>query len=165
MTGENLSHEEVWDDSALQESWDDALAEYKKYHSMAAKGEQVDVSQINGDKEMEPEPESASNTPQHHQYQPTDLNDTATQASHTTSGAQARTEHPAATSTVPPTNTIPATAPPAQQGAPAAMPQALLNSVQDEGMKNLMMSWYYAGYYTGLLEGQQKAFASMQETD
>lgn len=28
---------------------------------------------------------------------------------------------------------------------------------QDESMKNLMMSWYYAGYYTGLAEGQQKA--------
>lgn len=30
-------------------------------------------------------------------------------------------------------------------------------AVQDEAMKNLMMSWYYAGYYTGLYEGQQKA--------
>jgi hypothetical protein len=68
-----------------------------------------------------------------------------------------------------------------QPGA-GAMPQALMNSgkpecfmcdritreanaftVQDEGLKNLMMSWYYAGYYTGLLEGQQKAYASMQE--
>lgn len=29
MKGDNLSHEEVWDDSALQASWDDALAEYK----------------------------------------------------------------------------------------------------------------------------------------
>jgi hypothetical protein len=38
-----------------------------------------------------------------------------------------------------------------------------MTAVQDEGLKNLMMSWYYAGYYTGLLEGQQKAFASMQE--
>jgi hypothetical protein len=36
-------------------------------------------------------------------------------------------------------------------------------AVQDEGLKNLMVSWYYAGYYTGLLEGQQKAYASMQE--
>jgi hypothetical protein len=30
-------------------------------------------------------------------------------------------------------------------------------------MKNIMMSWYYAGYYTGLYDGQQKAYASMQE--
>jgi len=29
--------------------------------------------------------------------------------------------------------------------------------VHDEGLKNLLMSWYYAGYYTGLYEGQQQA--------
>lgn len=27
-----MSHEEIWDDSALQNSWDDALAEYKVCH-------------------------------------------------------------------------------------------------------------------------------------
>lgn len=32
--------------------------------------------------------------------------------------------------------------------------------VQDDGMKKLMMSWYYAGYYTGLHEGKQQGFAS-----
>lgn len=31
---------------------------------------------------------------------------------------------------------------------------------QDEGLKNLMMAWYYAGYYTGFYEGQQKAAGS-----
>ena len=31
--------------------------------------------------------------------------------------------------------------------------------VQDEAMKNLMMSWYYAGYYTGLYEGKQQGYA------
>ncbi|KAG6065033.1 hypothetical protein E4U32_007841 [Claviceps aff. humidiphila group G2b] len=35
---EVLSHEEVWDDSALIDSWNEALAEYKKYHSVFAKG-------------------------------------------------------------------------------------------------------------------------------
>jgi hypothetical protein len=29
MKGENMSHEEIWDDSALQNSWEDALEEYK----------------------------------------------------------------------------------------------------------------------------------------
>ena len=62
------------------------------------------------------------------------------------------------------------------------MPQALLNSgtfrisrcytqnlvltwnaVKDDGLKNIMMSWYYAGYYTGLYEGQQKAHLSLQQ--
>jgi hypothetical protein len=27
---------------------------------------------------------------------------------------------------------------------------------QDEGLKNLMMSWYYAGYYTAQYEAQQR---------
>lgn len=29
--------------------------------------------------------------------------------------------------------------------------------VQDEGLKNIMMSWYYAGYYTGLYEGLKQS--------
>ena len=35
MKGDDLSHEEVWDDSALQNSWDDALAEYKVRHHLS----------------------------------------------------------------------------------------------------------------------------------
>lgn len=31
--------------------------------------------------------------------------------------------------------------------------------VQNEELKNLMMSWYYAGYYTGLYEGKQQGYA------
>jgi len=49
----------------------------------------------------------------------------------------------------------------APMGPNGAMPQAVLSKVQDEGLKNLMISWYYAGYYTGLYEGQQKAYAEM----
>jgi hypothetical protein len=29
--------------------------------------------------------------------------------------------------------------------------------VQDQGLKNIMMAWYFAGYYTGLYEGQRRA--------
>lgn len=28
--------------------------------------------------------------------------------------------------------------------------------MRDEGLKKLLMSWYYAGYYTGLYEGQKQ---------
>lgn len=31
----------------------------------------------------------------------------------------------------------------------------LMFTVRDEGLKRLLMSWYYAGYYTGLYEGQK----------
>ncbi|TWU75678.1 hypothetical protein ED733_007350 [Metarhizium rileyi] len=43
MVGEqvDISHEEVWDDSALINSWNEALAEYKKYHSIHVKGGSV----------------------------------------------------------------------------------------------------------------------------
>ncbi|KAK4895156.1 hypothetical protein LTR27_006765 [Elasticomyces elasticus] len=37
------SHAEVWDDSALVNSWNEALEEYKKYHSLAAKGEKIEL--------------------------------------------------------------------------------------------------------------------------
>lgn len=33
--------------------------------------------------------------------------------------------------------------------------------VHDEALKNLMMSWYFAGYYTGLYEGKQQATQAM----
>ena len=29
------------------------------------------------------------------------------------------------------------------------------STVEDEAMRNLMMSWYYAGYYTGYYAGKQ----------
>ena len=31
-----------------------------------------------------------------------------------------------------------------------------LDAVNDEGLKNLLMAWYYCGYYTGLHEGRQQ---------
>ncbi|KAK5162541.1 hypothetical protein LTR16_006092 [Cryomyces antarcticus] len=37
-----MSHNEVWDDSALLESWDEAVQEYKHYHSIHARGENVE---------------------------------------------------------------------------------------------------------------------------
>jgi hypothetical protein len=36
-------------------------------------------------------------------------------------------------------------------------------TVQNEDLKNLMMSWYYAGYYTGFYEGKQQGYASAMQ--
>lgn len=38
----------------------------------------------------------------------------------------------------------------------------LTATVQDESLKALMTSWYFAGYYTGLYEGQRKAQADQE---
>jgi hypothetical protein len=35
--------------------------------------------------------------------------------------------------------------------------------VQNDDLKNLMMSWYYAGYYTGLFEGKQQGYSMAQQ--
>ena len=35
-----------------------------------------------------------------------------------------------------------------------------MTMIADESLKKLLMSWYYAGYYTGLYEGEQKAAAA-----
>lgn len=40
-----------------------------------------------------------------------------------------------------------------------------ISSVKDETLKNLMMSWYYAGYYSGLYEGQQQVQSHSSEQD
>ncbi|OCT51946.1 hypothetical protein CLCR_09155 [Cladophialophora carrionii] len=37
-----LTQAEIWDDSALIRSWNDALAEYEYYHSIHARGEDVE---------------------------------------------------------------------------------------------------------------------------
>ncbi|CAF3516174.1 unnamed protein product [Fusarium graminearum] len=55
---ENLTHEEVWDDSALINSWNEALQEYKKYHSIHAKGGSVRDLELQNKAEIEAEPES-----------------------------------------------------------------------------------------------------------
>lgn len=33
--------------------------------------------------------------------------------------------------------------------------------VDDQALKDLMISWYFAGYYTGLYEGKQQATQAM----
>lgn len=38
-----LTHEQIWDDSALLRSWNDALAEYRRYHSVYVSGTAEDV--------------------------------------------------------------------------------------------------------------------------
>ncbi|KAF4119424.1 Survival motor neuron protein (SMN) [Geosmithia morbida] len=131
MSGEEaLSHEEVWDDSALIDSWNQALDEYTKYHSIIAKGGSI--------KDLEDAVLSSS-----------------TAATNKVNGSTKTADREAVEVTDEPTEEAEPT-----EGLPSAPPgpppQVLLGTVQDEGLKKLLMAWYYAGYYTGLFEGQQK---------
>ncbi|KXT11360.1 hypothetical protein AC579_9454 [Pseudocercospora musae] len=151
QTVAELSHEEVWDDSDLVQNWNDALDEYKKYHSLAAKGEKVQQSAAPNSKAGPYGALKPSSTPVNFVPAPATLQgETATSAPNNVPG--------------PPSVAQPSTCtlPHAPHGL-ANLPQTLLSSTQNDDLKNIMMSWYYAGYYTGLYEGQQKAWASMQE--
>ncbi|KAL0940884.1 survival motor neuron-like protein 1 [Colletotrichum truncatum] len=156
MAGKNveLSHAEMWDDSALIDSWNEALDEYKKYHSIHAKGgklEDVDLQEKSGSQAIDPETEAV------------DRSEIMVdgEAANETKEVGGSTDvkqpiHPRVQSTA----SVPAAKAISSSGGapgPATMgPQGLLGSVQDEGLKRLLMSWYYAGYYTGLYEGQQQ---------
>ncbi|KAK3683621.1 hypothetical protein B0T22DRAFT_483457 [Podospora appendiculata] len=143
------AHEEIWDDSALVESWNQALDEYKKYHSIHATGGTVadiapaDPKTVRWD--AKPETDAADEPIEDGQVveegdetRPTPAREVDESASQQPEPGQAET-------------------PSGAGPAPAFGPQALLESVQDEDMKKLLMSWYYAGYYTGLVEGKQQA--------
>ncbi|KUJ12027.1 uncharacterized protein LY89DRAFT_219529 [Mollisia scopiformis] len=152
---DSISQAEIWDDSALVDSWNDALEEYKKYHSINARGENVDkilneAQQPNTargeelayedgevDEPLVNDPLAKKNISEQ-----TGHHDTKSVEEH----VQAREES--------------LSVPEQASSRSPALPQHLIGQVHDEGLKNLLMSWYYAGYYTGLYEGRQESKTS-----
>lgn len=167
--GVDLGDRDAWDDSALIQSWEEALAEYKKYHSIHAKGQRIEdvlneeelrelkeelghLPKQNGDIDLEARSQNAEaddmETGEGEAL--AEVTDQRALDAQTTSGRQE------------PHGPAEAAAHPHSMAPGGSMPQFLLGSVQDENLKNLMISWYYAGYYTGLYEGQQRALSAEQ---
>ncbi|KAF7905462.1 uncharacterized protein EAF01_005983 [Botrytis porri] len=147
----NASHAEVWDDSTLVDSWNQALQEYEKYHSIHARGEKVeDVlnafgkqsdgldGEMNEDSGEVVEEPLEENIVMQSEFEQID--------DHTQAGPKSN-DKPAPKATKSGSSS--------SSKAPILPPQ-LIGQVHDENLKNLLMSWYYAGYYTGLYEGQQQ---------
>ncbi|KAI9376523.1 hypothetical protein BJX61DRAFT_489604 [Aspergillus egyptiacus] len=151
--GKALTQEEIWDDSALVQSWDEAVEEYKLYHSIHAKGENVE--DVLREAEAAAENEAGPSLSWDQVEKDDDMADVDANA--TEPASETRVEQTGEITTEglgQPVKQDSATW--ASPQAPA-MPHPIFPPVQDEGLKNLMMAWYYAGYYTGLYEGQQKA--------
>ncbi|EME83964.1 uncharacterized protein MYCFIDRAFT_195150 [Pseudocercospora fijiensis CIRAD86] len=129
--GGELSHEEVWDDSDLVQNWNDAFEEYKKYHSLAARGEQVQSSSASKATSGPNGALKPSTTPAN--FVPALV---ASQAE-TASSAPQPVAGPAGTA-----QTNVSALPPAPHGLGSLLPTLVSSS---------------------LYEGQQKAWASMQE--
>ncbi|KAJ5193664.1 Survival motor neuron [Penicillium cf. griseofulvum] len=145
----SLTHAEVWDDSALVQSWDDAVEEYQHYWSIHAKGENVE--------DVLKKAEYAGTTsPVHHGdsqgTKPAEDDAIQPENEDVSMTIDEQTSEPAPEPSQPVGGSISAVSTPA-----IPMPHPIIANVQDESLKNLMMSWYYAGYYTGLHEGQQQA--------
>ncbi|ROV95762.1 hypothetical protein VPNG_08762 [Cytospora leucostoma] len=149
-----LTHDDIWDDSALVDSWNEALDEYKKYHSIHASGGKLeDLPEFQQDNDAEPDaalPPAA----------PTSGSECDIKGETTSVVGTEDADH-AAKNTIHPAVADGDKIADVHQGlngggAMPPPPQALLGSMQDEGLKRLLMSWYYAGYYTGLYEGKQQ---------
>ncbi|KAG8631936.1 hypothetical protein KVT40_001076 [Elsinoe batatas] len=156
MSNHDQTHRETWDDSELVNSWNDALDEYKKYHSIAARGENIDdlITQFNNGEmagKTPPQTQRPAANDDEDEYMPeaailpskVPIQDVGSSTNHV------KVHHAIQSQPTPPQD----------------VPQALLASVQDENIRNLMMSWYYAGYYTGFFEGQQKAHSDINAAD
>jgi len=157
-----MSHAEIWDDSALVNSWNEALEEYKHYHSIHARGERVEdvLKNVNGKKE------ELQEAP-HVEYDNTPWNSIPNEGGeikNATGSGDVPTTHSVAAPTLQTSSKNKATTTPSGNRSHGLMPpQHLIGSVHDEGLKDLLMSWYYAGYYTGLYEGQHQSQGAQEE--
>ncbi|KAL8651699.1 MAG: hypothetical protein Q9210_003107 [Variospora velana] len=166
----HLSHEEIWDDSALVDSWDAALQEYQLHHSIHARGERVEdvVKEAEAsDLSLTGEEQRAGHTSANIVNCPPDLgnledgeveDDDGRVDSSAATGATVELVHDKE-EVLEQQHHVPSPTP--QNGAynaaaPHEIPATLKNG-DDESLKNLMMSWYYAGYYTGLYEGHKQS--------
>ncbi|KAF3491968.1 uncharacterized protein GIQ15_01485 [Arthroderma uncinatum] len=168
-----LTQEEIWDDSALIESWEEAAEEYKLYHSIQAKGQKVEdvlreAEASNGNEDVM-QVEHITGIEAVAEDHAVNLSETViveeSEGKEKYTGGQP-VDH-SQDNAIPDAvaeDSQPAAGGPAS-GSFASMPQMVINgapnppNIQDEALKNLMMSWYFAGYYTGLYEGQQRAGA------
>ncbi|KAI0601867.1 hypothetical protein F4775DRAFT_604775 [Biscogniauxia sp. FL1348] len=180
-----LTHDEIWDDSALVDSWNEALEEYKRYHSIHRHGGNVDAlrkptSEQNGsdakrstdeiDDLLDPGVDKAD----------AEMTGEVKEAPVSSSSAAIHEENPDGPGILGrdltkilmkhaqdgrPEGGTPTTQHSHPHGlGPGPVPAGLLGSVRDEGLKRLLMSWYYAGYYTGYYEGQRDSPSQKDES-
>ncbi|KAH5105598.1 hypothetical protein HBH71_204890 [Parastagonospora nodorum] len=166
--GIDMNDRNAWDDSYLIKSWDETVKEYEKYHSIHKSGKRLEdalseeelkeLREDHGEYLDEAETSSGAVAETNGDADQPDTDMTHEDGKNVEHLVQAESPQQAPHPSQPQqTQTVAIDDPARQEGAHAAsMPQALLGTVQDENLRNIMMSWYYAGYYTGLHAGQQQ---------
>ncbi|ERT00024.1 hypothetical protein HMPREF1624_03393 [Sporothrix schenckii ATCC 58251] len=153
----------LWEDAAIANSWDRVVGDYKIFHDVRARGGTVgDLQAILGNDpprsqtSRDAKPETTRSAVQEGAQGPDGVmtadDEGATVPGEVTGSAASSAPEPAQ---------APASA---RTNGPSVLlpPQTVLGGT-DEGLKKLLMSWYYAGYYTGLYEGQQQAIKEQQQ--
>ncbi|KAL2316220.1 SMN family protein Smn1 [Schizosaccharomyces pombe] len=144
------SQKEVWDDSELRNAFETALHEFKKYHSIEAKGGVSDPdSRLDGEKLISAArtEESISKLEEGEQM--------INQQTETT--LEGDTHIPQFADNKGLSDEKPETRAAETHQEFMEVPPPIRGLTYDETYKKLIMSWYYAGYYTGLAEGLAKS--------
>ncbi len=163
---------EIWDDTLLISAWDSAVQEFQKYHSKDALKASTTISgNTNGAssttlpilethaglemRDAKVTEESGAND--------TEMEEGQVEESDRAHSDQSQTTEPKTASHRPepgPHHLSELDDPSNFRALPATIPKIpappLAMFKNDETMKNLLMSWYYAGYYTGLHEASHK---------
>lgn len=147
-----LSEKEIWDDSVLQNSWNEALEEYNHYHSIHARGEEVEevlekFENANGVVNENTENAGEDMVLDGHDEDAVAVEEKEAEFVAPRAGSASNTQENEKDST-------------SSMRSPPGMPplpENLIGAVDDEDLKRLLMSWYYSGYYTGFFEGKRNA--------
>ncbi|KAK3386939.1 hypothetical protein B0H63DRAFT_143212 [Podospora didyma] len=179
----SVGNDADWDDSSLVESWNQALDEYKKYHSVHAAGGTVE-DLIKDEEEKTPWDDAKPETNHHADgslgYDEVKINVEEEAAEATMAPRTDETGRTAAIISNPPhagssadaiksddfnTSQASQTGQQGGNGPPAAafMPPPFLGAVHDEELKALLMSWYWAGFYTGRLQGKKEGLQEAEQ--
>ncbi|KAF2233927.1 hypothetical protein EV356DRAFT_515843 [Viridothelium virens] len=178
-----LSQSQIWDDSALQKSWNTAEAEYKKHHSIHVQGGDVEklLQQLEAEEAEEvDEAEKAEGADMGTSVELPKEEDREVSTQNLATGSNSNAvvhgdqsvdvkggaETSEAMMTDYTSNHVQdasGSTSAHQSASQLPMPPPFLTSDQDDALKNAMMSWYYAGYYTGLHEGRQSVASNNQQ--
>ncbi|KAI8051137.1 hypothetical protein BDF22DRAFT_656578 [Syncephalis plumigaleata] len=163
LMADMAEHEEdVWDDSALIEAWDAAVNEYQTYH---AKGDEQTAKKPTKRK-LKPIPKKYQAKPASNLSQPsvtstTNIATSTEQQSYNNNDKYDSTAYnPQVTTNE--TNHYSAEAYPSYPSMPFD-PASHPTWPQDPDTMNMVMAWYYAGYYTAIHQAKQQTLESRVE--
>ncbi|KAF2461381.1 hypothetical protein BDY21DRAFT_85064 [Lineolata rhizophorae] len=177
---DSLYEQDDWDDSVLVNAWDDALQEYKRHRSLHAGGETfedalaqealrelaLELGEYSDYKSTDEENEDGEGDEDEDEDEDEEMDDNDWYDEHD-GEEQSQSENVNGIAADPTEKNVASqgSTEQAQQGAAETefgtvaagingAPHAVLADGHDDNVPNMAMSWYWAGYYKGLYEGQ-----------